>query len=370
LRVDQSEFLDTDLTEWEIGPFHGSLPAPMKLRLQLDGEVIVGCEIERGYLHRELEKSMEIADWDGAIALAGRLDPEASASAEYAFVGAVEAMAGIEVSPRTQWIRTLVLELNRVSSHLGFFARISRATQGETMSQYVIRDRERLLDLLELMTGSRFMYRYFRYGGLSHPVSDGALERVLDFCRELKSRIKEYNDLFTYNRLFRKRSEGVGALDRAQAQSFGVTGPNLRASGGELDLRILEPYLSYGDLDLEPVICDSGDVHSRYLQRLYEVDQSLGLIRQLATAVPEGETEFRRLEKVPKGENGEFIESPRGVVGCHVVSSGGKNPARVFFRSSSSASLASLPSVLVGYRIEDLAPIISSFDLSIAEIDK
>jgi NADH-quinone oxidoreductase subunit D len=372
------ESLRTDLTTWEIGPYHGALPGPMRLKLRLDGEVIVSGEVESGYLHRGLEKAFELHPWRASILYVDRLDPEGAAFGELAFCMAVEEMAGIPVPPRAQAVRLILCELTRISCHLNYAVKVARAIGGDTFVHYVLRDREKILDLFELLAGARFSLNFFRFGGIKADVTEGFIERVSETCDMLRVRLKEYNDLITFNQVFLKRTVGVGILSQEDVIRWGVTGPNARASGVAFDVRKAHSYGGYDKIDLEIPVGKGeggflGDSHERFLLRLREISQSLEILKNLAESIPSGpfmnEQPPGELE-VPKGEAYCRVESSRGLLGCHVMSEGGNFPSRVQLRTPTVAHLRVLPRLLAGLRIEDLPVVLASLDLNIAEADR
>lgn len=372
------ERLKTDLTFWEIGPYHGALPGPMKLRLKLDGEIIVSAAAERGFLHRGLEKALELHPWQASVAYSDHLDPEAAVFGELALCLAVEEMGGLAVPERAQAIRVILCELSRISSHLSNLVRVAQSVGGETLVHYVLRDRERILDLFELLTGSRFSVNFLRFGGVAFDVTEGFIERVLETCEALRHRLREYNDLFTFNEIFLKRTSGVGFLSQEEIIRCGVTGPNARGSGMTFDVRRAHPYSGYEKIDFDvPVGRNAGerggDVHERFLVRLREVSQSLEILRYAAESIPAGDYSAMMIDRefvVPRGEAYSRVESSRGLLGCHVVSDGGRFPSRVQFRTPTPASVALIPALLAGIRVEDLPSVLASLDLKIAEADR
>ena len=370
----RQETLRTDATRWEIGPYHGSLPGPMRLKLKLDGEIVVSGKVETGYLHRGLEKAFELHTWQASIAYADHLDPEGAVFGELALCLAVEEIAEIEVPPRAQAIRVILSELTRVSAHLAFIVRMARAVGAETMVHYVLRDRERILDLFELLTGARFSLNFLRFGGVKADITEGFIERVLETCDMIQVRLKEYNDLFTFNHAFLKRTHDIGVLTPALVARYGVTGPAARAAGVAFDVRKAHPYCGYAQLDfLAPTETGTGGAHARFLVRLREISQSVSILRQAAERVPAGEFQIARIEKefaVPAGEGYSRIESSRGLLGCHVLADDTAHPARVQFRTPTSTHLELIPPLLTGIRVEDLPLLLLSLDLGLAEADR
>lgn len=373
-----NETFKTDLTTWEIGPYHGFLPAPMKLRLSLDGEIISQCQVETGFLHRGLEKTCELHSWKSVISYADHLDPEAAAFGELVLCLAVEEIGEIVVPARAQCIRVILAELTRISAHLAYIVRMAKAVGSETTIHYVLRDREKILDLFELLTGARFSLNFLRFGGVSADVTDGFIERVLEVCEMIRIRMKEYNDLFTFNQVFLKRSAFVGTLSESLAKRYGVTGPNARATGIPFDVRKHSPYLGYKELDFEVPLGRGeggtvGDVHDRLLLRLREISQSIEILKQTADRVPSGAFINEKLGRdyvIPAGEAYARIESARGLLGCHIVSDGKERPSRIQFRPPTLSNLLVLPHLVSGIRIEDLPVVLASLDLGIAEADR
>lgn len=368
----------SDLTLWTIGPYHGALPAPMRLQLSLDGEVITDCDVETGFLHRGLEKSCEFHSWRAAIAYADHLDPECAVFGELALCLAVEKLAEIEVPARAQCIRVVLSELSRICGHLSFMIRMAKAVGSETIIHYLLRDREKILDLFELLTGARFSINFLRFGGVSADVTDGFIERVLEVCELIRIRTKEYNDLFTFNFGFLKRTEGVAPLSKDLVLKCGITGPNARAAGFYYDVRKEFPYCDYDQVDFDVTLGQGergsrGDVHGRFLIRLREMSQSMEILKQLLDVVPAGNyrnPEWMKERAIPSGEAYSRIESSRGLLGCHVVSDGGARPNRVQFRTPTVANLLAIPHVVRGVRVEDLPVVLASLDLGIAEADR
>jgi NADH-quinone oxidoreductase subunit D len=372
------ERVPTLTTELLMGPFSPELPGALKLALEVDGEVVVNTRLERGYLHRGVEKVFESQVWFSALVAADRLDPESSFFGELSFCLAVEEISGVAVPERAARIRIIVSELARISAHLYFLARFSQRAGAETLFHYLLRERERIHDLFELLAGARFTLNFLRYGGVSSDVSDGFLERVLETCDVIRLRLKEYNDLLSFNRAFLRRTVGHGVVAPEQLIRCGVTGPTARAAGLVSDLRRDRPYCGYDEIDfLVPDGRDEegvpGDCHTRFILRLREINQSVEILRQAIEAMPKGpinETEVLADFAPPAGEAFTMIESSRGQLGCHVVSDGGPRPVRVQFRSPALFNLHAIPDFLVGAQVEDVSLLIASLDISVAEADR
>lgn len=373
------ESLVTDLTPYVIGPYHSGLPGTMRIELELDGEWISSAQVETGFLHRKLEKAFELNPWRSSLVFAEHLDPGSPIHGGLALCLAVEEIGEIVIPDRGKKIRLILAELSRVARHLSFAARLAQIAGSETMTHYTLRDHEKILDLFELLTGSRFAKGYLRFGGVSADMTAGFLERVLEVCDLLTIRLKEYNDLFSFHSSFVQRATRIGVLSKTQAEHHGVTGPNGRASGAPLDVRKAHPYLGYENLDFETPLggggdrVERGDVYSRYLIRLREISQSIEILKQVTEKIPEGDFFNSKAERdfsIPRGEGYSRVESPRGLLGCHVVSDGGISPCRVQFSPPSRGHVDAIPTLLRGSRLEDFPLILASLDIGISELDR
>ncbi len=378
----------SDLTKWTIGPFlgfpqgfsHGITQGPIKLELFIDGEVIVHGTVETGYLYRKLEKAIRLHPWVSTLSYAGRLDPENAVFGELVLCLAVEKIGKTEVPLRAQRIRVVLSELARISNHLSFFVSVARTVDSEIMAQYVLRDREKILDLFELLTGSRFSLGFLCYGGVRKDITDGFIERVLEVCELIQKRIKEYNDIYTFNAAFIKRSKKVGKLSKEIIINYGVTGPNARASGVSYDVRKEQPYCGYEKIDFKVPTGifgqgdpSCGDVYHRFLLRVFEIEQSIEILKQATEQIPVGRfnvNESVQSLNVPSGEANARVESSRGVLECHVVSDGRAQPNSVQFWPPSVASAAVISKVIEGIKIEDLLVVLASLNISVSEIDQ
>ncbi len=373
-----TESLHTDLTEWEVGPFHAMLPGPMKLLLRLDGEVVVSAQAETGFLHRGLEKAFEQQRWHAGIPYSDRLDPEAAIFGELVFCLAVEEICAIQVPERAQAIRVILSELGRVSGHLAYLARVARMVGAETILHFLIRDREKILDLFELLTGARFALGFLRFGGVRDDVTEGFIERVIETSELIRQRLKEYNDLLSFNQAFVKRMVGLAPLSLDRVKALGVTGPAARASGLNRDERKARPYTGYEKMDFSVPRGKSSDgtggsAHDRFIVRLMEILQSLEILKHATESLVPGPFKKGEVSKdflPPRGEAYAYVEAARGLLGCHVVADGSVKPLRVQFRSPSIPNIAAIPEVLSGARLEDVGLILASMDISVAEADK
>jgi NADH-quinone oxidoreductase subunit D len=372
------EELGTRVIEYKIGPFHPDLPGPFQLELGLDGEIIVRAKASSRFSYRGIEKLIQEHFWQSAVSYVDHIDPINAIFYEHVFCLAVEDIGQIEVPKRAQQIRVLVSEISRIVAHLTFIVRMARAVGARTMEHYVLRDRERFLDLMELLTGSRFSHNFIRYGGVASDISEGFIERVLDCCDLIRIRPKEYNDLFTFNQAFIQRTAGQAVISPEMVKKFGITGPNARATRVNVDVRKYPGYSGYQDIDFEPALGKGefgslGDAYDRFLVRLREIGQSVEIIKQVLESLEKDShigKDFNEYKVLPPGEAYARVESSRGALGCYLVSDGGQSPYRVQFRPPSSSSFMLIPELLIGSSLEDLSVYLSSLDLSISEVDR
>jgi len=251
---------------WEFGPYARGFPGPVKFTLNLDGEEIVDCKIEKGFAHKSLEKLLELQSWTSAIPFFDRIDPDGAVFGELVYCLSVEKLLGVEIPPRAQSIRILLSELTRVSQYLAVLSRFASMVKADTACHYILRDREKILDLMELLTGARFSISFLRIGGVAADITDGFLEKTLEVCDLLRVRIKEYNDILSFNKVFLGRTCQIGVLSKERAREFGITGPNAQASGVHFDVRDALPYSGYEKVDFTVLLGvgefgKTGDVH-------------------------------------------------------------------------------------------------------------
>ncbi len=373
------DFIPSTQTAIRIGPIDPVLPGPMDLFLEMDGELIVSARVRTGYLHRGIEKVIQEGPWSAAPVAAGRLEGESPFFSEWVFCQAVESIMRLDLPERAQVIRITLAEITRILSHLGFLRRMAELLEITPLYHYCSRDREMIMDLLELVSGSRWGMNYCVVGGVREDVTDGFQDRVLDAVGEIRYRLKEYNDLFVFHRAATARLQETGWISKQQIYRFGITGPTARASGEAYDVR-KEKGQQYRSLDFEIPLgsgreLNRGDVHDRVLIRLREVAVSLDILNQVCGSMPKGNWKAgevgspRQPLVAVAGEGFASVESPRGVLGCHVVSDGGKTPVRVHFITPSRNALSVVPLMLAGERLEDVGLLLASLDLSIGEAD-
>lgn len=358
-----------------IGPQHPSTHGVLRLVLELDGEIVKSCEPVIGYLHRGMEKMAESRTYLQYLPTVDRIDYLGGFFNAFAYVDAVEHLAQIEVSKRAQYIRVLTMEMNRLSSHLLWLGTFMLDLGATTPLFYCFRDREVLLSLFEDLTGQRLMYNYYTFGGLRHDVTNDWLDKILEFVNTMPRKIQDYENIITNNPIFVTRCQNIGILSKAGAIQYSMTGPNLRASGIELDYRKHQPYLAYNELDFDIPTAQSGDSFDRYIVRIAEMRECLKLISQCVIWLKANQGEVvssvkQPTLKVPQGEYISNVEAPRGLCSCYVKSDDTNIPYRVKWRAGSYYAVQVLPKLLEGSYYPDLMAIFGSLDVILPEVDK
>ena len=380
-----------------MGPAHPSTHGVLRLMLEMEGETILRSKPVIGYLHTGMEKTAEDLTYLQGPTNVTRMDYAAPLFSELAFCMAVEQLLDLEVPPRATWIRMLMCELNRVSSHLLFQATNGMDLGAVSMMIYGWREREEVLRFFENVTGLRMNHNYIRPGGVAADLPDGwqaDVERLLEL---IPPRLDEYDTLLTGQPIFRGRLQGVGVLTPAEALALSATGPILRSTGYAWDLRRDQPYLAYEEVDFDVIVGTHGDSFDRYAIRLNEIRESLRIVEQILDLMPAGDYRVQdkkvtpppraRIDEsmealihhfkiftegfhVPPGEAYAAVESPRGELGCYLVSDGGPNPYRMHIRAPSFANLQTLPHLMEGGFIADAVAVISSVDPIMGEVDR
>ncbi|HIE30419.1 TPA: NADH-quinone oxidoreductase subunit D [Candidatus Poribacteria bacterium] len=360
-----------------MGPQHPSTHGVLRLMLTLDGEIVKEAVPHIGYLHRCFEKHAENLTYPQIIPYTDRLDYMASMNNNLGFCVGVERLMGLEVPQRAEYLRVLVAELNRIASH-----QISLGSYGLDMGAftpflYVFRDREIILDIFEELCGARLTYNYVRIGGVARDASPALLDRIEEFVDYFEPWIDKYNNLFTYNKIFIERTANVGVMSKGMAINYGVTGPNLRGSGFQWDLRRDDPYSIYDRFDFNIPVGNGefgtvGDSWNRYRVRLWEMEESVKIIRQVLNQIPEGPimAQMRGAIRPPEGEIYARTETPRGELGFYIVSDGSPKPTRVKVRSPCFTVMSVFRELSRGCMIADLMAILGSFDIVLGEIDR
>ena len=355
-----------------MGPQHPSTHGVFRVVIWVDGERIVRAEPHIGYLHRGSEKLCEDELYSQIITLFDRLDYVANFNCELAFVMAVEKLMGLEVPDRAQYIRVILSELNRVASHMLFYGVYGMDVGAMTPILYGFRERERIQELFESVTGARMMHNYFRVGGVKEELPDDFGTRMIPLIDQLKKGIEECDDLLSQNEMFLARTKGIGTISAEDAIEFGVTGPMLRASGVLEDVRISEPYSIYDRFEFGIPVGTYGDCWDRYYVRVEEMRQSLDIIEQAMKQMEDGpiSANVRRIARPPKGEVYVRTASPRGDFGVFLVSDGTDKPYRVKVRAPSFANLQTLQHLLRNAYVADAVVILGSTDIVLGEVDR
>jgi len=360
-----------------MGPQHPSTHGVLRLVVTLDGELVKDVIPVIGYLHRCKEKIAERRTYFQYIPILDRTEYVAGINCEWAYVLAVEKLAGIRPTRRAEFIRVIAAELMRIASHLvavGTFT-ADLSPLGTAMVFYMFRDREDVLDLMEELTGARMMFNYFRFGGVRYDLPDGWVEKCRDFVRTFPAKIREYEALVDDNAIFLQRTQGKGVITQQDVVDYGITGPNARASGIPLDLRRTRPYSVYPELDFDVCVEHHGDVFDRYRVRIREMRESLKIIEQCLDMLPRGPVQVGSLRAPyvitpPPGSCYVGQENPRGEFGTYIESDGSRYPYRLKYRDPCFCNLQLFPKLLSGNKIADAVAISGSIDLVLGGIDR
>jgi NADH-quinone oxidoreductase subunit D len=380
-----------------MGPQHPSTHGVLRLILEIDGETVVRMMPDIGYLHTGIEKTCEAKFYQQVVPLTDRIDYLCPLTNNLCYVLAAEKLLGLEIPPRAQWIRVMLNELTRINSHLVWLGTHALDIGAMSVFLYCFREREDLLRIFEMVSGQRMMTSYFRVGGLALEPPLGFFERVKRFADRFPEKVDEYEGLLTSNPIWVERTKNVAYLSPEDAIALGATGPTLRASGVDWDLRRDMPYSGYEQFQFQVPVRSAGDVFSRYMVRVEELRESNKIVQQALAGMPEGRVKaeapkvvlperekmktqmealiyhFKIITEgftVPAGEVYQAIESPRGEMGYYVVSDGTAKPYRVHMRSPSYVNLQALPRMCEGRLIADVVAAIGSIDIVLGEIDR
>ncbi len=365
--------LKTEPFVLNIGPVHPSTHGVFRMRTLLDGEVVVDIESVFGYLHRGIEKLAEERTYTGVIPLTDRLDYLASMSNNLAYVLAVEKLADIEVPERAEYLRVIIAELQRIASHLiAVGAFVNDCGAFFTPFLYMFREREKILDLFDMVSGQRLLYNYMRVGGFNQDIPDEFLPALDKFVGQMPGFINEYDRLLAENEVLLARSKGVGILPKELAINISASGPVLRASGVEWDIRKADPYSVYDRFEFDIPTGTAGDCYDRYRVRIEEMRQSVRIIKQAMEQLPAGavRSEVLHLVRPPVGEAYAHIEAPKGELGFYLVSDNSIAPYRCHIRAPSLLNLTALRDMIVGWKIADAIIIFGSIDITMGEVDR
>jgi NADH-quinone oxidoreductase subunit D len=361
-----------------MGPQHPSTHGVLRLELVVDGEVVVDVIPHIGYLHRCFEKHCEhMTNYQQVIPYVDRMDYVAAMSNEFGYAIAVEKLLKIKVPERVEYIRVIMAEFSRIVSHLIALGTYGMDIGAFTPFLYCMRDREHVLDVFEETCGARLLYNYMWVGGLSHDVQPNFQEKVRAFCKYFRPKIKELNDLLSYNEIFIKRTANVGVLPADVAINYAVSGPTLRGSGVKWDIRKNDPYSVYQALDFEiPVGTGekgtAGDCWDRYMVRVKEMEQSVNILEQAAEKLPTGDVQSAIPKRIRPEAGDVYVrtETPKGELGYYIVSDGTASPFRVKVKPPCFVNLSALPAMCRGSMIADVVAILGSIDIVLGEVDR
>jgi NADH-quinone oxidoreductase subunit D len=380
-----------------MGPQHPSTHGVLRVLLEIDGETVVRMMPDIGFLHTGIEKTCEAKFYHQVVPLTDRIDYLCPLTNNLCYVLAVEKLLGLEIPPKAQWLRVMLNELTRINSHLVWLGTHAMDIGAMTVFLYCFREREDILRLFEAVSGQRMMTSYFRIGGVALEPPLGFFERVRHFADRFPARVDEYEGLLTGNPIWKMRTKGVAKISAEDAIALGASGPTLRGSGIDIDLRRDAPYSGYENFKFKVPVGKEGDVFDRYMCRVAELRESIGIVRQALDGMPAGpvkanapkvvlpdrekmKTEMEALIyhfkivsegfAVPEGEVYQAVESPRGEMGYYVVSDGSAKPYRVHMRSACLANMQTLPKMCEGRLIADVVAAIGSIDIVLGEIDR
>jgi NADH-quinone oxidoreductase subunit D len=380
-----------------MGPQHPSTHGVLRLLLELDGETVINCIPDIGFLHTGIEKNMEAKTYEKAEVMSDRIDYLNNVGNNLVYCMAIEKLVDLDVPPRAQAIRVLLTELERISSHLVWLGTHALDLAAMSVFLYCFREREKILDIKELVSGQRMMTTYFRPGGLWRDVPVEFEDAVRAFLDEFPRRIDEYEALLTHNPLFLERTRNIGVMDADTAVRWGITGPPLRASGLSLDLRKTQPYSGYEQYEFDVPTHTDGDTYARYVVRMEEMRQSVRIARQVLDKLPYGpvRSNNRKFVPPPRSELGRSmeavihhfklwtegftvpkesvyvtVESPRGELGVYLEGDGGPKPYRCYWRTPSFVNLQILPLLAKGHLVADLVALIGTIDIVLGDVDR
>jgi NADH-quinone oxidoreductase subunit D len=371
------EKLKTELLTINMGPQHPATHGVLRVEIKTDSEIVAEATPYLGYLHRCKEKHSENLDYRAVIPFCDRMDYLAAMNAELGWCLTVEKMLGTEVPDRAQYLRVMISELQRVASHLMFFGTYAIDLGAFSPFLYAFQDREFILRLFEELSGARLLYNYIWLGGVWNDINDEQLSRLENWLPELEENIKKYHALVGENKIFIGRTANISVVNKDMAYDYGATGPILRASGVDWDLRKKRPYANYEKFDFDVITGEGlkgtlGDCWDRYYVRMLEMHESIKIIRQCMDGIEEGPVmgKVSKIVKPPKGEVYMRTECPRGELGFHLVSDGTKTPYRVKVKSSCFTHTSMLPDMAPGLMIADFVAAIGSIDIVLGEVDR
>ena len=368
----ETTVLGADEIILNMGPQHPSTHGVLRVKLHLDGEKVIGSECVIGYLHRGVEKIAEHRTYLQFAPYVDRMDYVAAVSNGLGYCETIEKLMGVEAPPRARVIRTILTELQRIASHLFWLGTHALDIGALTPLFYCLREREEILKVFEKYCGARLTTHAFRIGGLQYEAYDELEKDVERFCKDFDRRVDEYEALLTENRIWVGRTKGIGVISADDAIAMGVTGPVLRASGVQWDIRKAFPYAAYDQYDFTIPTGKNGDTYSRYLVRLEEMRQSLRICLQAIENIPSGPIlgKVGKVMKPPPGEVYHSIEAPKGELGYYAVSDGTTQPYRIRIRPPSLINLEALDRMVRGHLVADVVTIIGTLDIVLGEVDR
>ena len=377
-KVLDKSIIGADEMVLNMGPQHPSTHGVLRLKIVTDGEIVSHIEPIIGYLHRCFEKHCENLSYEQIAPFADRCDYLAAMHMGHAYAISVEKLLGIEeLPPRVEYIRIILAEFQRIASHLIAVGVFGLDVGAITPFTWTLRDRERIIDLFEQVTGARLLYNYIWPGGLAHDLPKGFVTKALDFLDYFEPQIEEYNNLLTTNKIFIERSADVGVMPKEVAINYGVTGPSLRGSGIPFDLRKDEPYSIYNKFDFDVPVGQGlmgtvGDSWDRYYVKVLEMKESIKILRQALAQLPDGDVQAAIPKKIrpKKGEVYSRYETARGDVGFYIRSGGKNMPSRLKMRSPAFCNLSVLNEISAGWMISDVITVLGSLDIVLGEIDR
>ncbi|MBI3762125.1 MAG: NADH-quinone oxidoreductase subunit D [Chloroflexi bacterium] len=380
-----------------MGPQHPSTHGVLRLILELDGEIVVNAIPDVGYLHTGIEKNMEAKTFTKALVMTDRLDYLNTVGNNFVYCLAIEKLMDVKVPPRAQALRVILAELQRIASHLVWLGTHAADIASQSMLFYCFRERERIMDIFEMVSGQRMMTSYIRPGGVWRDVPAGFEDAVREFVNLLPAKVPDYEALLTKNPIWLDRTVGIGKIDAQTALAWGLTGPSLRGSGVNYDVRKAMPYSGYEQYEFEVPLGTHGDIYDRYLCRMMEFRQSVRIVEQALSKLPKGPviTDDRKVAPPPRSELGTSMEavihhfklwtegfsappgevyvateSPRGELGVLLAGNGGPKPHRVHFRTPSFVNLSALPILSKDHFVADLVAVIGSIDIVLGDVDR
>lgn len=364
--------LDAEEMALNMGPQHPSTHGVLRVLLKLDGETVIDLDCDIGFLHRGVEKIAEQDTYAMITPYWDRLDYVAAVSGDLCYVEGVEKLLQVEVPRRAEYLRVILTELQRIASHLLWLGTHAIDIGAVTVLLYCFREREEILKIFEDFIGARLTAHAFRIGGLWWDVYPEFETRVRDFLKIIPDRITEYETLLNTNRIWLSRTVGIGVLPAEEAINLSLTGPVLRGSGVNYDVRKAQPYSAYADFDFEVPLGENGDTYDRYLIRMEEMRQSVRIIEQALDGLPEGPVMAKvpKVIKPPAGEIYHSIEAPKGELGVYLVSDGTGKPYRMRIRPPAYINLQSLKRMAIGHLVADVVAIIGTIDIVLGEVDR